>query len=87
MSAHAFRLAEGTCGDMSAITADVQRMLVDLEDGVGGDLAEWTPEARDAYNASKAKWEAAAAKMPEALSRAQAALAEISGSDQRRGTS
>lgn len=79
MSTYAFRLAEGTCGDMSAITADIQRMLADLGHEVEGGLDEWTPEAREAYHASKAKWEAAAAKMPEALSRAEAALAEISG--------
>jgi uncharacterized protein YukE len=79
MSTYAFHLAEGTCADMSAITADLQRLLVDLSREVEDGLHEWTPEARHAYQASKAKWEAAAAKMPETLSRAQTALTEISG--------
>jgi WXG100 family type VII secretion target len=73
-----FSLAEGTCSDMSTITSNIQNMLTDLEQEVQGSLQEWTSDARDAYNVSKAKWDAAAAKMPEALGRAQNALTEIS---------
>jgi uncharacterized protein YukE len=75
-----FSLAEGTCSDMASITSSIHAMLTDLEQEVQGSLPEWTTEARDAYNVSKAKWDAAAAKMPEALGRVQLALAEISGS-------
>ena len=73
-----FSLAEGTCGEMSSITGDIQNMLTALDQEVQGGLREWTNDARAAYSVSKAKWDAAAAKMSEALDRAQNALNEIS---------
>jgi uncharacterized protein YukE len=69
-----FRHAAGVHDDMSAITHDIQDLLADLDQRVRGGLPDWTSDAREAYDAGKLKWDTAAAKMPEALSRAERAL-------------
>ncbi|MDT7726520.1 MAG: hypothetical protein QOI21_3096 [Actinomycetota bacterium] len=73
-----FQQADVVRDDMAAITKNIQNMLTDLDSQVRGSLQEWTSDARESYDASKLKWDAAAAKMPEALGRAEMALAEIS---------
>jgi WXG100 family type VII secretion target len=65
---------------MAGVTRSIQNQLVELDSQVRGSLQEWTSDAREAYNVSKATWDAAAAKLPEALSRAEHALGEITSS-------
>lgn len=74
-----FAMADATRDNMAAITRNLQTMLQDLDTQVRSSLQEWTSDARLAYDQSKAKWDAAAARMPEALVRAETTLQEISG--------
>ncbi|MGH3431425.1 MAG: WXG100 family type VII secretion target [Thermocrispum sp.] len=74
-----FTMAEAVAGHMAQITKQIQTMLEDLHSEVQGSLAEWESSAREAYNVAKAEWDAAAARMPDALAKGQAALTQISG--------
>ncbi|WP_433261127.1 WXG100 family type VII secretion target [Actinosynnema sp. CS-041913] len=73
-----FSLADATRDNMAAITNNIRTMLDELHSNVTGSLQEWTSDARDAYNVSKQKWDAAAARMPYSLQRAEVTLNEIS---------
>jgi uncharacterized protein YukE len=72
------RQADVVRAEMAALTQHIQCMLSELDSQVRGSLPEWASEAREAYEAGKTKWDAAAAKLPEALGRVDVALAEIS---------
>ena len=73
-----FSAADATRDQMAAITLRMQAMLQELDNNVKGSLQQWTSAARDQYNISQAKWNAAANEMPKCLNRAELALNEIS---------
>lgn len=64
---------DGVRDDMCAVTDDIRSLLADLDQQARGGLREWPSDAREAYEAGKLKWDAAAAKMSEALGRAEQA--------------
>ncbi|GAA1909017.1 WXG100 family type VII secretion target [Streptantibioticus ferralitis] len=64
-------------GEMDSITKQIQQTLSDLDDGAKQRLAEWSSDARDAYNVAKAKWDAAAADMQNQLATATVAVGNI----------
>jgi WXG100 family type VII secretion target len=66
--------------EMESITKQIQQTLADLDDESKQRLAEWTTDARDAYNRAKAKWDAAAADMQRQALAAQVALGQIGDS-------
>lgn len=70
-----------TARTMGHITQNVREMLDQLDADVRGGLPDWTSEARNEYEASKLRWDAAAARMPESLGRAQMALGQIIDDD------
>ncbi|MEU2778028.1 WXG100 family type VII secretion target [Streptomyces sp. NPDC007162] len=72
-----FEQMEFVGGEMDAITQQIQRTLTDLDDGSKQSLAEWSSDARDAYNIAKAKWDAAAAEMQKQAVAARQALGHI----------
>jgi len=67
-------------GQMGVIARYIQTMLTDLDDASKQNLAQWTSDARDAYNVAKAKWDAAAAQMVEQAARAENSLTQINDS-------
>jgi WXG100 family type VII secretion target len=73
-----FVAADATRDSMGSITRNISTVLHDLDAQVQTTLQNWTSDAREAYNASKAKWDQAAAMMPQALARADATLVQIS---------
>lgn len=66
-----FQPADVVRDDMCAITHDVQHMLADLHQRVRDGLQDSPGEVREAYEASKRRWDSASAKMSEALVRAE----------------
>ncbi|HWO66823.1 MAG TPA: WXG100 family type VII secretion target [Umezawaea sp.] len=74
-----FQIADSVRDNMAACTRAVLDQLAELDTMAQSSLAGWDGAAREAYAAHRAGWESAAAKMPEALGRAEAALNEISG--------
>ena len=74
-----FQIADSVRDTMAAYTKAMLDQLDDLDAMARHSLANWDGPAREAYVVHKAKWDAAAAKMPEALGRAESALNEISG--------
>ncbi|HEX6346746.1 WXG100 family type VII secretion target [Umezawaea sp.] len=74
-----FQIADSVRDNMAACTRAVLDQLAELNTTAQSGLAGWDGAARDAYAAHKANWDSAAARMPEALGRAEAALNEISG--------
>jgi len=73
-----FALADETRDNMAMVTNRIHSLLEDLNAEVQTSLANWESGARDEYNAAKLEWDAAAARMPAALGRAEVALASIS---------
>jgi ESAT-6 family protein len=63
--------------EMGAIARYIQGLLEELDNGALQNLSEWTSSARDAYNAAKAKWDAAAAQMVVQANNAQNSLSQI----------
>ena len=74
-----FQIADSVRDNMAACTRALLDQLHDLDTMARNSLASWDGAAREAYEAHKAKWDAAAAKMPEALGRTESALNKISG--------
>lgn len=74
-----FQIADSVRDNMAAYTRAVLDQLAELDALARGGLAGWDDAAREAYAVHKANWDAAAARMPEALGRAESALNEISG--------
>ncbi|MET0135510.1 MAG: WXG100 family type VII secretion target [Kibdelosporangium sp.] len=72
-----YTIGEGFGERLGQITTSIKTSLDDLDVKVRGALHLWDGAARDAYNAAKAEWDAAAARMPEALGRAQQSLMSI----------
>lgn len=72
-----FAMADGVRDHMASITRQLIDMLESLHNDVSTSLASWESGAREQYNLAKADWDAAAAKMPEALGRAEVVLSEI----------
>ncbi|MEU9348160.1 WXG100 family type VII secretion target [Streptomyces sp. NPDC048278] len=66
-------------GEMDSITKQISQALTDLDDGSKQSLAQWSSDARDAYNSAKAKWDAAAAAMQAQAAAATQALGHIDG--------
>jgi WXG100 family type VII secretion target len=66
-----------TARTMGSITQNIKGMLDELDRNVRSSLQDWTSDAKDAYEASKLKWDAAAAQMPTSLAAAQTALGQI----------
>jgi WXG100 family type VII secretion target len=64
-------------GEMKSITDQLTSTLNDLDDASKQHLAEWSSDARDAYNLAKAKWDAAATQMVSQLGTASGAVSEI----------
>jgi WXG100 family type VII secretion target len=64
-------------GEMLSITQSLQTTLSNLDDAAKQNLAQWSSDARDAYNAAKAKWDQAAAEMQQQLGAATKALGTI----------
>lgn len=73
-----FGAADQTRDQMATITKRIQTMLEELHSNVQGSLQNWESSAREQYNVSKQKWDAAAAEMPKCLNRAEVSLQEIS---------
>jgi WXG100 family type VII secretion target len=63
--------------EMGAIAQQIQGQLEELDSATRVHLAEWTSNARDAYNVAKAKWDAAAAQMVVQAQNAQNSLGQI----------
>lgn len=74
-----FQTADSVRDSMAAYTKAMLDQLNDLNTMAQNSLASWDGAAREAYMVHKTNWDSAAAKMPEALGRAEAALNEISG--------
>ncbi|HEY3869636.1 MAG TPA: WXG100 family type VII secretion target [Actinocrinis sp.] len=66
--------------EMGSIAQYIQGLLDDLDNSSKMNLAEWTSNARDAYNVAKAKWDAAAAQMVVQANNAQNSLGQINDS-------
>jgi WXG100 family type VII secretion target len=66
-----------TARTMGHITTNIKDMLDELDRNVRSSLQDWTSDARNAYEASKLEWDAAAAQMPTSLAAAQTALGQI----------
>ncbi|MBY8886056.1 WXG100 family type VII secretion target [Streptomyces sp. PTM05] len=66
-------------GEMETITRNIQSTLTNLDDAAKQNLAQWSSDARDAYNVAKAKWDAAAAQMQHQAQTATQALGTIDG--------
>jgi WXG100 family type VII secretion target len=64
-------------GEMRATTDRLKVTLTDLDDAAKQHLAEWSSDARDAYNQAKAKWDAAAGQMVVELGQASGAVGQI----------
>lgn len=64
-------------GEMQAITQNLQTTLSNLDDAAKQNLAQWSSDAREAYNAAKAKWDRAAIEMQQQLKAATTALGTI----------
>ena len=62
---------------MGVLAGKISGALSLLESELQSTLADWTSDARDAYNVAKAKWDAAAAEMPQQAARAQSSLSQI----------
>jgi WXG100 family type VII secretion target len=63
---------------MGVVNGNINDLIDHLNTSTAGSLSEWTSDARDHYNASRAAWNNAAAQMNEHLARAQASLGSIS---------
>jgi len=74
-----FQIADSVRDNMATYTKAMLDQLDDLHAMAQNSLASWDDAAREAYLVRKANWDNAAAKMPEALGRAESALNEISG--------
>lgn len=74
-----FQIADSVRDSMAACTRAVLDQLDDLDTLARNSLAGWDSATREAYAVHKANWDAAAARMPEALGRAESALHELSG--------
>ncbi|MFF7191378.1 WXG100 family type VII secretion target [Streptomyces sp. NPDC008222] len=68
---------EFVAGEMDGITKQIQQTLSNLDDAAKQNLAEWTSDARDAYNAAKAVWDAAAQRMQQQAAAATQSLGSI----------
>ncbi|KOG90077.1 WXG100 family type VII secretion target [Streptomyces sp. NPDC057654] len=64
-------------GEMAAISKQIQQTLADLDDGAKQNLAQWSSDARQAYDVAKAKWDAAAAAMQQQSVQATRSLGNI----------
>lgn len=58
---------EGAAGDMSAASREIRARLDGLESALSPLSQDWTGEARSAYQAAKAAWDAAAAEMAQLM--------------------
>lgn len=65
--------------DLKVAHSKLQADLTDLEDSLKGSLAEWDGEARTAYAAAKAKWDAAADHMTRVINSMNTAMTKIQG--------
>jgi uncharacterized protein YukE len=74
-----FQIADSVRDSMATYTKALLDQLDDLDTLARNSLAGWDDAAREAYAVHKANWDAAAARMPEALGRAESALNELSG--------
>jgi WXG100 family type VII secretion target len=74
-----FQIADSVRDTMATYTRAMLDQLDDLNTMAQNSLAGWDGAAREAYAVHRANWDNAAAKMPEALGRAESALNEISG--------
>ncbi|MCS7475964.1 WXG100 family type VII secretion target [Umezawaea endophytica] len=74
-----FQIADSVRDTMASCTRAVLDQLDDLDTMATSSMAGWDGAAREAYAVHKANWDSAAARMPEALGRVEAALHEISG--------
>jgi WXG100 family type VII secretion target len=66
--------------EMSRIGRQINKILDDLETESGAHLAQWTSNARDAYNAAKIQWNLAADDMVIQADNARNALSQITDS-------
>lgn len=65
-------------GEMESISQQISQTLQSLDDAARQNLADWADDARDAYTAAKAKWDAAAAAMQQQSVQATQSLGDIS---------
>jgi WXG100 family type VII secretion target len=72
-----FPQAQNTNAAMNNATRQLQEILENLDSEVRTSLARWESDARDAYNISKAKWTAAANRMPLILASGATALGNV----------
>lgn len=70
-------IALETARTMGSITQNIKGLLDQLDRDVRVSLQEWTSDAKDEYERSKIKWDAAANQMPVSLGQAQVALGQI----------
>ncbi len=68
---------QAVADEMAAISQQINAMLQELEANAQSHLANWTSNARDAYNTAKIKWDAAAGDMAVQAQSAQSALSQI----------
>lgn len=62
---------------LAAMNRTLKGMIQSLEEETRATLSTWTSDTQQAYQESKAKWDAAAERMPVALDNAGRALNEI----------
>jgi WXG100 family type VII secretion target len=63
--------------EMGAIARYIQGLLEDLDSASKMNLAEWTSQARDVYNAAKVQWDNAAGAMVTQAGNAENSLSGI----------
>ena len=73
-----FSMADQVRDHMASINNEIHSMLSTLDGDVRKSLASWESGAREAYDAAKLQWDAAAGRMPASLGRAEQALSAIS---------
>ncbi|MGW2637359.1 WXG100 family type VII secretion target [Streptomyces sp. NPDC001348] len=72
-----FSQMEFVAGEMQTITKNLQEMISNLDDSSKQRLHEWSSDARQTYNAAKAKWDAAAEEMQRQAGMATSSLGTI----------
>lgn len=85
MSDYTFNFAQGqaTAEDLNRVTNNLNEDLANLESSVAKTIANWKSDAQEQYQQHKAKWDAAAVQMNEALVAAEQALGNIADNYQQ----
>ncbi|MFD9698135.1 WXG100 family type VII secretion target [Lentzea sp. NPDC059081] len=67
-------MADSVRDQMATITKNLQTELQNMDTQVRAALGDWTGQDKDQYEFAKREWDAAAARMPSSLNRAETVL-------------